>query len=500
MFDKVLIANRGEIALRVIRACRELGVRAVAVYSDVDRDALHVRQAFEAHPLPGVGAAETYLRGDRIIDIALRCGAEAIHPGYGFLSENAEFAKAVEDAGLVFIGPTPEAIGIMGDKLEARRTMREAGVPIVPGTVEALSSADEAVQVADEVGFPVMLKAVAGGGGKGMRLVAGADEIPAALERARSEARSAFADDRVYLEKALSGGRHVEVQVLSDGRGLHLHLFERDCSLQRRHQKVLEESPSPGLDRGTAQAMARVAVQAAAAVDYRGAGTVEFLLAADGSFYFLEMNTRLQVEHPVTEMITGIDLAQAQLQVAAGEELGLRQEDIRWQGHAIECRIYAEDPDRGFRPSPGRIETFRLPGGPWVRVDSGVLEGSEVSIHYDPMVAKLVVWGRDRPAALARARRALREFRVTGVATSIPFFLRLLDDPGVVAGTYDTRYLERIVESLVSAEAEGVPEVGLVAAAVAAFLRDEALRGLHATAATPDGGNWWRRGLAGRER
>ena len=498
MFRKVLIANRGEIAVRVIRTCREMGIRPVAVYSDADAGALHVRHAYQAVPIGPAPASESYLVMEKILAAAKQTEAEAIHPGYGFLSENAEFAQAVFDDGLVFIGPPAEAIRVMGDKLAARQTMHRAGVPIVPGTIEPVANAHDARTEADGVGYPVLLKAVAGGGGKGMRKVNTPDEIDDALERARGEAKAAFGDDRVYLEKMLTGGRHVEVQVLSDAQGNHLHLFERDCSLQRRHQKVLEESPCPVLEPEVAAQMYEVAVRAAAAVDYRGAGTVEFLLMPDGAFHFLEMNTRLQVEHPITEMITGIDLVRAQLLVAAGEDLGLQQQHIQRTGHAIECRVYAEDPNENFRPSPGRLHTMRTPGGAWVRVDSGVVAGSDVPIYYDPMIAKLAVWGSDRPAAIQRAVRALREFRITGVSTSIPFFLRMLHDPDVVAGNYDIATLEQNLEAWTEHRSDQQERVAMIAAAVSAFIRTESRSGVtHSSAGQGKSSPWWQSGLPG---
>ena len=451
-FKKVLVANRGEIAVRVIRACHELGIRTVAVYSDVDRHALHVRNAGEAYAIGPAPSSESYLRGDVILEVALRCGAEAIHPGYGFLSENAAFAQGVLDAGLVWIGPPPSAITDMGSKTGARQRMIAAGVPVVPGTAEAIATEAEGLAIAERFGFPVMLKAAAGGGGKGMRRIDQASEFGAAWRSTRSEAAKSFKDDAVYLEKFVENPKHVEIQVLADAHGHTVHLFERDCSVQRRNQKVVEETPCTVLPEATRQAMAKVAVQAAEAVNYVGAGTIEFLYSqASGEFYFLEMNTRLQVEHPITEMVTGVDLARAQLRIAAGEPLWFKQEDIKQTGHAVECRVYAEDPANNFAPAPGRISGLREPGGPWVRVDSGVYAGYEVPIHYDPMVAKLICWGADREEALSRCIRALREYRVRGIRTSIPFFTELLRDPDFVAGTYSTAFLsperlERLTE------------------------------------------------------
>jgi acetyl-CoA carboxylase biotin carboxylase subunit len=438
---RVLIANRGEIAVRVIRGCHEEGLEAVAVYSDADAHALHVRSADAAVHVGPASSSASYLQVDRILAAAIASGCDAVHPGYGFLSENAAFARAVIAAGLVWIGPPPDAIEAMGSKTQARQRMHAAGVPVVPGTLEALTDLQEARRIAIDIGFPVMLKAAAGGGGKGMRRVDDVDGLDAALAAARSEAKKSFADDAVYVEKLVEGARHVEIQVLADTHGRVVHLFERDCSIQRRHQKVIEEAPCPVLPEATRQGMAAAAVRAAEAVGYVGAGTCEFLLGADGNFHFLEMNTRLQVEHPITELITGIDLVRAQLRIAAGEPLWFRQEDLKIHGHAIECRIYAEDPMAGFRPSPGPLHGYSEPGGPFVRVDSGVSEGDVVPVHYDPMLAKLVVWGRTRDEAISRTRRALKDYRVVGIPTSIPFFLALLDDPAFLAARYNTGFL-----------------------------------------------------------
>jgi len=442
-FKRVLVANRGEIAVRVIRGAHELGLEAVAVFSDADQRALHVRMADSAWRIGPPPSSESYLRADRLLDVAERAGCDAIHPGYGFLSENAEFAQAVMDAGLVWVGPPPDAIASMGSKTAARTAMHQAGVPVVPGTLDALDSDDEALQVARDIGFPVMLKASAGGGGKGMRMLEREEDLPGALMAARSEAKKAFGNDAIYIEKVIAHPRHVEIQVLADAHGNVIHLFERDCSIQRRHQKVFEETPSPALDEATRQQMASAAVRAAEAVEYVGAGTVEFLLGADRQFHFLEMNTRLQVEHAITEEITGIDLVHAQFRVAAGEPLWFTQEGVHPRGHAVECRIYAENALAGFRPSPGLLLGYREPGGPGIRLDSGVIEGVEVPVHYDPMVAKLIAWAPDREQALDRARRALRDYRVVGIPTSIPFFLALLDDPDFRRGTYDTGFIRK---------------------------------------------------------
>ncbi|HLU24806.1 MAG TPA: acetyl-CoA carboxylase biotin carboxylase subunit [Longimicrobiales bacterium] len=468
MFSKVLIANRGEIAVRIIRACRELGVRTVAVYSEVDRLSPHVLEADEAYPIGPAPSAESYLRIDRILEAARRSGADAIHPGYGFLAERAQFAAAVEAAGLVFIGPSSEAIAAMGDKTEARRRMIAAGVPVVPGTAEPLVDPDTAERVAVNFGYPVLLKAAAGGGGKGMRVVRGPDEMRRAFEAASSEAAAAFGDGSVYLEKYLDGPRHIEIQVLADQFGNVIHLGERECSIQRRHQKMIEEAPSAVLTPELREAMGRAAVAAAAAVGYRNAGTVEFLFE-NGEFYFLEMNTRIQVEHPVTEMITGIDLVQWQIRVAAGERLPFRQEDVRFDGHAIECRITCEDPLNGFLPSTGRIRRIDLPSGPGVRWDGGITEGYEVSLYYDPLLAKLIVHAPDRAAAIERMRRALAELRILGVETSAPFHRRVMDEEDFRAGRLSIRYLETHPELLQA----GATEEALRAAAVAAALLEE---------------------------
>jgi acetyl-CoA carboxylase biotin carboxylase subunit len=415
---KILVANRGEIAVRVMRACRELGIATVAVYSDADRTALHVRTADEAYPIGPPPARESYLDITKILDVAKRSGADAIHPGYGFLSEKAEFARACDAAGVIFIGPPADAIDAMGDKTRARKKMQDAGVPVVPGdngpTGRGFPSAEEALASARKIGLPVMLKASAGGGGKGMRLVADESKFVAAYQGAQREAKSAFGDDAVYLEKAVLKPRHVEIQVFGDTQGNCVYLFERDCSIQRRHQKVIEEAPSPAVTPDLRKRMGEVAVKAASAVGYVGAGTCEFLLAEDGSFYFLEMNTRLQVEHPVTEMITQKDLVHLQILVANGHPLPFKQEDLRVHGAAIECRVYAEDSLK-FLPSPGRITSLRTPSGPYVRDDSGVYEGSEISVYYDPMISKLIVWGENRTQAIERMTRALSEYRVGGI-------------------------------------------------------------------------------------
>jgi len=445
LFKKILIANRGEIAVRVMRACREMGIRSVAVYSEVDRKALHVRYADEAFAIGPAPAIHSYLRIDRILDAARRSGAEAIHPGYGFLAENPDFARACRDAGLVFIGPSPEAMELMGSKTASRRLVLNAGLPVIPGTEANLESFDEVVRVAREIGYPVMLKAAAGGGGKGLRRVETEQELESAYRNARSEAQNAFNDSSVYLEKYLERPRHVEIQLLGDEHGHLIYLAERECSLQRRHQKVLEECPSPMLDAGLRRRMGETAVSIGKLAGYTNAGTAEFLVDRDRNFYFLEMNARLQVEHPVTELVLGIDLVKEQFRIAAGEELLWRQEDVQLRGAAIEARIYAEDPARGFFPSPGLITRLAIPSGPGIRSDSGVYEGWRVPLDYDPLLAKLVVWGTDREQAVARMRRALSEYEVAGPQTNLQFFRQLLAHPEFVEGQLDTGFIDRML-------------------------------------------------------
>ncbi len=444
MFKKVLIANRGEIAVRVERACREMGVKTVAVYSESDRRALHVRYADEAYLIGPPPAKESYLVIDRIIEVARKAGAEAIHPGYGFLAENPLFAERCEKEKIKLIGPSAHAMRTMGSKTLARKTVQAAGVPVVPGTVEPIATEEEVFKVAREIGFPVMLKATAGGGGKGLRLVRTEPELASSLRMAKSEAKSAFSDDSVYIERYIENPRHVEIQILGDRHGNYVHLFERECSIQRRHQKVVEESPSVLITPEIRAAMGRVAVEAARSVRYEGAGTCEFLVDPNRNFYFLEMNTRLQVEHPVTEMVTGVDIVKEQLRVAAGEKLSIRQEDLKQTGHAIECRVYAEDPDRNFFPCPGLITSLRTPGGAGVRDDSGVFEGFEIPIYYDPIISKLVAWGRDRTEAIARMKRALSEYVVTGVKTTIPFHIRVMNNRHFIEGNFDTNFIDKV--------------------------------------------------------
>lgn len=446
MFKKILIANRGEIAVRVIRACHEMGIAAVAVYSDVDRAALHVRKADEAYPIGAPEASESYLNIPKILDVAVRSGAEAIHPGYGFLSENAKFARACASAGVKFIGPTATAMDAMGSKTRARQAVDDIGIPIVPGTSHGLRSIEQAAQVAAGIGYPVLLKAAAGGGGKGMRLVHAPEDLKSALEGARSEAERSFGDGEVYIEKAIVNPRHVEMQILADEHGNTVYLGERECSLQRRHQKVVEEAPSPIVDPGMRQRMGEVAVRVAQSAGYTNAGTVEFLVDGQKNFYFLEMNTRLQVEHPVTELVTGLDLVHLQIRIAAGEALPFKQDDVKIRGHAIECRIYAEDPDNNYFPSPGRITLLLAPSGPGIRRDSGMYEGWTVPMDYDPLLAKLIGYGTDREQAISRLTRALSEYFVGGIKTNISLFRRILGDPDFRAARLDTGFLDRMLK------------------------------------------------------
>jgi acetyl-CoA carboxylase, biotin carboxylase subunit len=438
--EKVLIANRGEVALRIVRACRELDLGSVAVYSSADETALHVRKADEAVCIGKPAARHSYLNVDALIDAARQTGADAVHPGYGFLAENAGFARLCEAAGLVWVGPAAEAIDKLGDKAVARELARAAGVPVVPGTAGTVGP-EEAISVAEAIGYPVMVKAAGGGGGKGIRIASDADELREGVTAAAREAQAAFGNPTLYVEKLIGRPRHVEVQVLGDAQGNVVHLYERECSVQRRRQKLLEESPSPALDPSTRQEMAAAAVRLAKSVGYTSAGTVEFILDADGAFYFIEMNTRIQVEHPVTEMTTGVDLVKEQLRIAAGEPLPVPQADIAQHGAAIEFRINAEDPEADFHPFPGEIVGLELPGGPGVRVDTAIYDGYRIPPFYDSLVAKLIVWGWDREEAIARGRRTLQEFAVGGIKTTIPFHLRMLDDPGFRRGAYHTEYL-----------------------------------------------------------
>jgi acetyl-CoA carboxylase biotin carboxylase subunit len=484
VFDKILIANRGEIALRIIRACRELGVRSVAVYSDADSRAPHVRAADEAVNIGPPPSSQSYLLGDHIIEVAKKFGAQAIHPGYGFLSEREWFARAVRDAGLVWIGPPAEAIAAMGSKTAARTLAIEHGVPIVPGTTEALRSVEAAREVAAQFGYPVLLKAAAGGGGKGMRVVREESELQSSLDAARREAKNAFGDDAVYVEKYIEGPRHVEIQVLADSHGNCISLGERECSVQRRHQKMLEEAPSIAVTPELRKEMGETAVRAAKAAGYVNAGTCEFLLDRDGRFYFLEMNTRLQVEHPVTELVTGIDLVQWQLRIAAGERLPFTQEDIVPEGWAIECRITSEDAANGFLPSTGRISYLHLPSGPGVRWDGGIEAGSEIGLHYDPMLAKLIVWAPTRPLAIERMHRALLELTIEGVETSRDFHLRLLEDEEFRRGEIGIQWLEAKLPAMTAVSPP--PDAAKAAAIAAALIADhDRQRGAFRSATPP---------------
>jgi acetyl-CoA carboxylase biotin carboxylase subunit len=496
-FKKVLVANRGEIAVRVIRGLHETGVRSVAVYSDADRDALHVRFAHEAYPIGPPPPLESYLDIDRIVETAKRAGAEAIHPGYGFLSENPAFAQACADAGIVFIGPPPEAMQAVGDKVRARQLMVDAGVPVVPGTPPLGEDVEEVARQAEEIGYPVLLKAAAGGGGKGMRVVRSAEQLGSMLRMARGEAGSAFGDDTVFMEKFVERPRHIEVQVLADAHGECLWLGERECSIQRRHQKLIEESPSPVVDQQTRERIGELAVRAVRAAGYVNAGTVEFLRGADGSFYFMEVNARLQVEHPVTEEVTGIDLVKAMLHVAAGGRVPVPQEQVTMRGHAVECRIIAEDPARNFAPSPGTIGGLRPPAGLGVRYDDGTYPGYTVPVYYDPMIAKLITWGLDRREAVARMARALDELRIDGLTTSVGFHRKVMQHPAFLAGDLHTGFLEEHPELLSPDEDPWLNEIAVVAAAVSHFRRIEArsARGGSASAsASVSGWKWHGRG------
>jgi acetyl-CoA carboxylase biotin carboxylase subunit len=499
-FKKLLIANRGEIAVRVIRACHELGIRTVAVYSEADRDALHVRYAHEAYAIGPPPATESYLRIDKILDVAKRSRSDAIHPGYGFLSENPEFSRACRDAGIVFVGPPPEAMEAMGDKIRSRALMTKAGVAVVPGS-PPLKQVRDAAAHAERIGYPVLLKASAGGGGRGMRVVRSSAELPSLLAQAQGEARSSFGDETVFLEKYIERPRHIEVQVLADAHGNCVHFGERECSIQRRHQKLIEEAPSPVIDAATRATIGAMAVTAAKACGYVSAGTVEMLRSADGSFYFMEMNTRLQVEHPVTEMVYGIDLVKAMIGIAAGSKLGFAQDRIAARGHAIECRIIAEDPARNFMPAPGTIRALRAPSGPGVRYDGGVYGGFAVPVDYDPMLAKLITWGADRNEAAARMIRALDELRVDGVKTSIAFHRRVMAHPAFLAGDLHTGFLSEHPELTSSENDPWLSEVAVLAAAVAHFRRLEQLS-LRSPQAAPAvrSSEWKRSGRAGWRR
>jgi acetyl-CoA carboxylase biotin carboxylase subunit len=491
-FKKILIANRGEIALRIARACRELGIAPVAVYSDADRAAPHVFEAAEAYRLGPAPAAESYLCGDLLLDIARRAGADAIHPGYGFLSENAAFAEACEQAGIKFIGPSASAMRVLGSKTSARQAADKAGMPRTPGSTKGLASLEEAHEVANEIGYPVMLKAAAGGGGKGMRAVTRGEDLKSAFESAQSEAERAFGSSEVYLEKLIERPRHIEIQILADEHGHCLYLGERECSVQRRHQKVIEEAPSAVVSPDLRRRIGEAAVRLAQSAGYTNAGTVEFLLDDAQSFYFLEMNTRLQVEHPVTELVTGLDLVHLQIHIAQGEPLPLAQQDIRLRGHAIECRVYAEDPDNGFFPSPGKITRLLQPGGPGIREDCGIYEGWTVPMDYDPMLSKLIAYAPTRDAAIARMLRALDEYVIGGIRTNLALFRHILNDPDFQAARIDTGYLDRLLTQTTTEPAadsrEDREKVAVIAAAIFESRRAAAL-----TAAVPQMTSAWKR-------
>ena len=488
MFRKILIANRGEIALRILRACREMEIAAVAVFSDADRASLHVRLADEAWPIGPAPSRESYLRIDKLMDVARRAGCDALHPGYGFLAENAALPRACAENKITFIGPSPEAMERLGSKTAARQAAKAAGVPTVPGTIEPLADASEAAEFAREAGYPVLLKAVAGGGGKGMRRVESESEIAAAWRDAASEALNAFGDGRLYIEKYLDRPRHIEIQVLADHHGNVLYLGERECSVQRRHQKVVEEAPSPIVDAALRQAMGEAAVRLARAGGYTNAGTLEFLVDAKRNFFFLEMNTRLQVEHPVTEMVTGLDLVKLQIRIAAGEPLPIRQQEVVLRGHAIECRIYAEDPDNNFFPSPGKILSRRVPAGPGIRLDDGVYPGWVVPTDYDPLLGKLISWGADRAEAIARLRRALAEYSVGGIKTNVSLFRRILSDPDYIRGDIYTRWLDDwLARSSAPAATAELPGPLETAAVLAAALFHLSTNGAAPGACSPSG-------------
>lgn len=473
MFKRILVANRGEIAVRIIRACRELDIETVAVYSEADREALHVKYADYSYPIGPAPSTQSYLSIDRIIEVARKSGAEAIHPGYGFLAENAALARRCMEIGVVFIGPAPEVIEEMGDKVRARAVMKQAGVPIIPGSDDILHSEEEVLEAAAHIGYPFVLKAVAGGGGKGLRLVRSEKEVRSAYRAVGSEAASSFGDSRLYIEKYLDRCRHIEVQILADNYGHVLHLFNRDCSIQRRHQKIIEECPAPGLDPKVQKNMGKTSAQGAKAIRYSGVGTLEFLVDPNKHFYFLEMNTRLQVEHPITERVVGIDLVKAQINVAAGDKLPWSQRQIRAAGHAIECRIYAEDPDTDFMPSPGRIEGLRLPEGFGIRNDCGVYEGAEIPIYYDPMIAKLIVWGENREETVLRLRRALREYQVRGIKTNIPFHQWILRHPLFLSGDVHTGFVDQQRPLMAREEVYPDRHVALASAAIVALHREQ---------------------------
>jgi acetyl-CoA carboxylase biotin carboxylase subunit len=474
MFKKILVANRGEIAVRVLRACREMNIASVTVYSDADRNSLHTRYADEVYYLGAAPATQSYLKIDSIIDVAKRSGAEAVHPGYGFLAENTEFARACEESGIVFIGPTAKAIELLGDKIASKKTMTKAGIPVIPGSDGAVDKEAVAAKIIEGIGFPVLIKAAGGGGGKGMRVVADGKELMSSMKQAMNEARSTFGNPTIFIEKFLQAPRHIEFQILADNHGNVVHLFERECSVQRRHQKLIEEAPSAIMTPELRDKMGEAAVKAVKASNYTNAGTVEFMVDKNRDFYFLEMNTRLQVEHPVTELITGVDIVKEQFRIAAGEKLSLEQDVIKMNGAAIECRISAEDPLNNFAPSTGKIIELIEPGGIGVRVDSGIYEGFDVPIYYDPLIAKLLCWATTRQNAIMRVKRALSEYTIRGIQTSIPFHLLVMDHPKFVAGEYDTTFIDKVLGKIEYKKKN--PEVAAVSAVLAKLISKERAR------------------------
>ncbi|MGB7055775.1 MAG: acetyl-CoA carboxylase biotin carboxylase subunit [bacterium] len=493
MFKKILVANRGEIAVRVLRACREMNIASVTVYSDADRNALHTRYADEVYYLGAAPATESYLKIDSIIEIAKKSRAEAVHPGYGFLAENTEFARACENSGIVFIGPTSKAIELLGDKIASKKTMTKAGIPVIPGSAGAVDKEEVATKIIEEIGFPVLIKAAGGGGGKGMRVVRDKKELMSSMKQAMNEARSTFGNPTIFIEKFLQAPRHIEFQILADNHGNVVHLYERECSVQRRHQKLIEEAPSAIMTPQLREKMGEAAVKAVKASDYTNAGTVEFMVDKNRDFYFLEMNTRLQVEHPVTELITGIDIVKEQFMIAAGEELSLRQDEIKMNGAAIECRISAEDPENNFVPSTGKIIELIEPGGIGVRVDSGIYEGFDIPIYYDPLIAKLLAWAPTRPDAIKRMTRALSEYTIRGVETSIPFHLLVMGHPKFLEGDYDTTFIDKVLGKIKYEKSNY--EVAAISAVLAKLFKKERARVL-----TPQEGRRvspWK--LAGRQ-
>jgi acetyl-CoA carboxylase biotin carboxylase subunit len=472
-FDKILIANRGEIAVRIIRACRELGITSAAIYSDADKKTLHTRISDEAYYIGKATASESYLNMEKIIDTAKKIKASAIHPGYGFFSENAEFIKMVEDMGITFIGPSSKSVKMMGSKTEARKLMVKNKVPVVPGTTKAIQSLSEGKKTAKEIGYPILLKAAAGGGGKGMRQITSEEEFESAFYATKREALKAFGDDSIYIEKFIVNPRHIEVQIIADKHGNYAHLFERECSVQRRHQKVVEESPSSFVDPETREKITKAAINAAKACNYYNAGTVECLMSRDKEFYFLEMNTRVQVEHPVTELITGIDIVKEQISIAYGNKLSFKQNDIKINGHAVECRVYAEDPSDNFLPSTGEINDYSEPSGPGIRIDSGFSRGSEITVYYDPLISKLIGWAKDRHSAIVKLLESLNEYQIAGVITNIPFLKRILENKSFQKGDYDINFLQKEIFSKSGKDASSEDSLEDAAAIMTAILKSD---------------------------